>query len=78
MSVGRFLRKTYEINGYADTENGVVYCLKCVREIGEDLLEGAIGNPEEKFTPIFLGDEWDSPGPSCDNCQEPIEAQLIN
>ena len=56
------LRKSYEITGYADTENGCTYCLDCVDE--ED---------KEKFTPIFLGDEWGAPGPACDNCFELIE-----
>ncbi len=73
MSVGRFLRKTYEITGYADTENCVVYCLSCMEQ--DDLLPGE--DRESKFTPIFLGDEWDFPGPSCDNCHEHIDAQLI-
>ena len=67
MSIGRYLRKSYEITGWADTENGVVYCENC-------LLDG----DKEKLTPIFLGDEADFPGHACDNCHEHIEAQLIN
>lgn len=62
-----YLRKSYEITGYADTENGCCYCLNCVDE--ED---------REKFTPIFLGDEWDAPGPCCDKCFDPIEVDLIH
>lgn len=70
MSIGRFLRKTYEITGYADTENGCVYCLECAENNPKE--------PEqEELHPIFLGDEWDFPGPCCDNCHEPIEATLI-
>jgi len=59
-------RKVFEITGYADTENGCAYCLECVNE--ED---------KEKLTPIFLGDEWDDPGPACDNCHELIEITPI-
>ena len=72
------LRKSYEITGYADTENGVAYCLNCVDVKGEDLLEGAMGTPEDKFDPIFLGDEWDAPGPACNNCFKLIEITPIH
>ncbi len=68
------LRKSYEITGYADTENCVVYCPNCMEQ--EDLLQAE--EPDSKYTPIFLGDEWDFPGPCCDNCHEQIEAQLID
>ena len=60
------LRKSYEITGYADTVNGCAYCLYCVDE-----------GDKELFTPIFLGDEWDAPGPSCDSCLELIEITPI-
>ncbi len=69
------LRKTTEITGYADTENGVVYCLDCMTDWeGND--EAKVYS-EEKYTPIFLGDEWDAPGPVCDNCFELIETNII-
>ena len=60
-------RKSYEITGYADTENGCAYCLNCIEE-----------GDKEKFTPIFLGDEWDAPGPACDNCFKLIEITPIH
>ena len=66
-------RKTYEITGYADTENGVAYCLNCITK--DDLLEAE--KPESRFMPICLGDEWDAPGPSCDNCFQLIEITPI-
>ena len=59
-------RKTTEITGYADTVNGSTYCLDCIDE-----WEAA------NLTTIFLGDEWDAPGPVCDNCFESIETNLI-
>ena len=61
------LRKSSEITGYADTVNGVAYCLNCLEE-----------GDKEKFTPIFLGDEWDSPGPVCNHCFELIEVNTID
>lgn len=69
------LRKSYEITGYADTENGVVYCLNCMEdyEPAEKILDDTEGN----YTPIFLGDEWDAPGPACDNCHTLIEIDPI-
>lgn len=67
------LRKTYEVTGYADTENGVTYCLDCMEQ--DDLLEAE--KPDSKYSPIFLGDEWDAPGPSCDNCHTLIEINPI-
>jgi len=70
-----YLRKSYEITGYADTENGVAYCLNCMKDYkpAEKELEDTNGN----FTPIFLGDQWDAPGPACNNCHELIEINPI-
>jgi len=70
------LRKSHEITGYADTENGVVYCLKCM-ESDYEIPEEVLSDPEGNYTPIFLGDEWDAPGPSCDNCHALIEINPI-
>jgi len=71
------LRKTYEITGYADTENGVAYCLNCYKEWKEQQACGLQPHNQE-LTPIFLGDEWDEPGPTCDNCFELIEITPIH
>ncbi len=71
-----YLRKTYEITGYADTENGEVYCLNCMKNYEPD--EEAKINPGENYSPIFLGDECDAPGHSCNNCHEHIDTQLID
>ncbi len=60
------LRKSYEITGYADVVNGVTYCLNCIDEKDSEIL-----------TPIFLGDEWDAPGPVCNNCYELIDISPI-
>jgi hypothetical protein len=51
--------KSTDIVGYADTENGVCYCLDCIEE-GDD----------EKFTPIFLDEVLGDPAwkPCCDEC----------
>ncbi len=70
------LRKTTEITGYADTENGVVYCLDCRKEWKEQQACGLQPHNDE-LTPIFLGDEWDAPGPVCDICFELIETNII-
>ena len=71
--MSRYLRKTYEITGYADTENGVAYCLNCMKDY-----EPALDQRTDKsFTPICLGDEWDAPGPACDNCFKLIEITPI-
>ena len=69
-------RKVYEITGYADTENGVAYCLNCMKDYEPDE-EGKV-DPAENYTPIFLGDEWDAPGPACNNCHELIEINPIH
>ena len=50
--------KSYDVVGYADTENGAAYCVDC--------------GDEETMEPIFAGSEWDS-YPVCDNCGETIE-----
>ena len=67
-------RKVYEITGYADTENGCAYCLDCMGEA--ELLEAE--KCKGKWYPICLGDEWDAPGPSCDNCHALIEINPIH
>lgn len=72
MSAGRFLRKTYEITGYANTEDGYCLCEDCADGYHTDYPD------KPKLTPIFLGDEWDFPGPCCDWCHDHIDAQLIN
>lgn len=51
--------KAWEIVGYADTENGAVYCLDCARSHPPDQLSA--------YTPIFASSEdWELN--TCDDC----------
>jgi len=60
-----FLRKSYEIVGYANTEDGYYICLSCIEE-----------DEKENFKPLFLSDEYDYI-PSCDRCFSCIEGNII-
>lgn len=53
--------KSYDVVGYADTENGYCICLDCVTN-----------EEKELFAAIFHDSEWDT-YPSCDRCLEAIE-----
>jgi len=53
--------KSYDVVGYANTEDGYRVCLDCVTE-----------KEKAEFHPIFADSEWDA-YPSCDRCLEAIE-----
>lgn len=52
---------SYDVLGYANTEDGYCICLDCITEA-----------EKETFYPIFADSEWDC-YPSCDRCFEAIE-----
>jgi len=52
--------RSYDVVGYANTEEGYCICLDCINEADKD-----------KFAPIFADSEWDY-CPSCDVCHEAI------
>ena len=53
--------KSFDVVGYANTEDGYCICLDCINE-----------DDKERFQPIFADSEWDS-YPTCDVCLETIE-----
>ena len=58
-------RKTFEVTGY--THDGAAYCPD--HRPSADTKEVGV---------IYLGDEWDCPGPSCDVCHELIECTPLH
>ena len=57
-----YLRKSYEVTGYA--YEGDTFCTECIED-----------KEKEECHPIFLGDEWDYQ-PSC-FCGELIDVNVI-
>ena len=51
--------------------DGYALCINCAHELHSDdtLLT--------EWSPIYAGTEWDAPGPTCDNCHEPIDVCTI-